>query len=132
MDYRRTSKTKVPLANILRQQHAIGRPATGIQTVKEAFQLLITQEMILLLVRETSRRAHLIKDWGAHTSDTPGWATTAYTIKGIGILVSPYGYWYGSLPYQYPYGGTNIPIFSWVCYYTYTLMGMLLYLYPYG
>jgi hypothetical protein len=53
-------KRKTPLANIFRQRHGIGRAATGIQTVKEAFQLLITQEIILLLVQETNRRAYLI------------------------------------------------------------------------
>jgi hypothetical protein len=34
------------------------------QSVKEAFQLIITQEMILVLVQETNRRAHLvIEQW---------------------------------------------------------------------
>ncbi len=55
-------KRKVPVTNILRQRNGIGRPAVGIQTVKEAFQLLITQEMVLLLVKETNRRAHLIME----------------------------------------------------------------------
>ena len=50
-------KYKVPSANILRQKRGIGRPATGIQTVQEAFDLMITPEMIALLVRETNRRA---------------------------------------------------------------------------
>jgi hypothetical protein len=52
----------VPVANILRQRNGIGRPATDIQTVKEAFQLIMTQEMVLLLVRETNSRAHLIME----------------------------------------------------------------------
>jgi hypothetical protein len=56
------ARRKVPLANILRQRNGIGRPAAGIQTVKEAFQLIMTQEMILLLVRETNRRAHVIME----------------------------------------------------------------------
>ncbi len=50
---------KIPLANILRQRHGIERPAAGIQTVKEAFQLMMTQEIILFLVREINRRAYL-------------------------------------------------------------------------
>ena len=56
------ARRKVPLANILRQRNGIGRIAAGIQTVKEAFQLIMTQEMILLLVRETNRRAHVIME----------------------------------------------------------------------
>ncbi|CAF1421667.1 unnamed protein product [Adineta ricciae] len=53
-------KRKIPSANILRQQNSVGRPAVDVQTVKEAFQVLITKEMVLLLVNETNRRAHLI------------------------------------------------------------------------
>ncbi|CAF1518617.1 unnamed protein product [Rotaria sordida] len=53
-------KKKVPIANILRQRTGVGRPAADIQTLKEAFQLLITQEMVLLLIKETNRRAHLL------------------------------------------------------------------------
>jgi hypothetical protein len=57
-------KRKVPAANILRQRTGIGRPAADIQTLKEAFQLMITQEMVHLLVEETNRRAHLLlKRW---------------------------------------------------------------------
>ncbi|CAF3934257.1 unnamed protein product [Rotaria sp. Silwood2] len=44
------AKQKVPSANILRQQNSIERPATSIQTVKDVFQLLMTQEMVLLLL----------------------------------------------------------------------------------
>ena len=62
-------KRKIPSANILRQQNGVGRPATGIQTIKEAFQVLITQEMVLLLVKETNRRAHLIlEQWNKNNS----------------------------------------------------------------
>ncbi|CAM4802175.1 unnamed protein product [Rotaria magnacalcarata] len=57
-------KRKVAQANITKQRSGVGRPATNIQTVKEAFQLLITQGMTLLLVRETNRQAHrVIKQW---------------------------------------------------------------------
>ncbi|CAF1078567.1 unnamed protein product [Rotaria sordida] len=57
-------KRKVAQANITKQRSGAGRPATNIQTVKEAFQLLITQGMTLLLVRGINRRAHLvIKQW---------------------------------------------------------------------
>jgi len=57
-------KYKIPSVNILRQRHGIGRSAAGIQTIKEAFQLMITHEMILLIVRETNRQAYLtVKQW---------------------------------------------------------------------
>ncbi|CAF3420181.1 unnamed protein product [Rotaria sp. Silwood2] len=62
-------KKKVPIANILRQRTGVGRPAADIQTLKEAFQLLIIQEMILLLVKETNRRAHLfLERWSEENS----------------------------------------------------------------
>jgi hypothetical protein len=62
---------KVPAANILRQRTGIiGRPAADIQTLKEAFQLLITQQMVLLLVKETNRRAHLVFErWSEENPD---------------------------------------------------------------
>ena len=61
---REPPKRKIPSADILRQRNGVGRSAAGIQSVKEAFQVLITQEMVLLLVEETNRRAHLImKQW---------------------------------------------------------------------
>jgi hypothetical protein len=63
-------KRKVPAANILRQRNGIGRPAADIQTLKEAFQLLITQEMVLLLIKETNRRAHLpLERWSEENPD---------------------------------------------------------------
>ncbi|CAF1049694.1 unnamed protein product [Rotaria sordida] len=63
-------KKKVPIANILRQRTGVGRPAADIQTLKEAFQLLITQEMVLLLVKETNRRAHLLLErWSEENPD---------------------------------------------------------------
>ncbi|CAM4849271.1 unnamed protein product [Rotaria magnacalcarata] len=55
-------KRKILQANILRQQNGIGRAATGVQTIREAFQLLMTQDMVILIVRETNRRAHLITE----------------------------------------------------------------------
>ncbi|CAF4192844.1 unnamed protein product [Rotaria sp. Silwood2] len=42
-------KLKLPQANIIKHRSSVGRPATTIQSVKEAFQLLITEDMILLL-----------------------------------------------------------------------------------
>ncbi len=63
-------KRKVPATNILRQRTGIGRPAADIQTLKEAFRLLITQEMVLLLVKETNRRAHLLLErWSEENPD---------------------------------------------------------------
>ncbi|CAF1107286.1 unnamed protein product, partial [Didymodactylos carnosus] len=50
-------KRKIPQANILRQLHGVGPSATRMQTVKGAFQLLFTEEMILIIVTETNRRA---------------------------------------------------------------------------
>ena len=50
-------KRKIPKANILRQLHGIGPSAARMQTVTDAFQLLFTEEMILLIVTETNRRA---------------------------------------------------------------------------
>ena len=47
-------KRKVPTANILRQRNCIGRAAVSIQIIKEAFQLLITREIVLLLMDETN------------------------------------------------------------------------------
>ena len=62
-------KRKVAQANIIKERAGVGRPAANIQTVKEAFQLLITQDMTLLLVRETNRRAHLvIRQWNDQNS----------------------------------------------------------------
>ena len=55
-------KRKVSVASILRQRNGIGRATMGIQTVQEAFQLLITQEMVLILVKETNQRTHLIME----------------------------------------------------------------------
>lgn len=58
------SKYKIPSANILRQRHGIGRSAAEIQTIAEAFQLMIIHEMILLIVSETNRRACFnMKQW---------------------------------------------------------------------
>ena len=58
------AKRKLPLANIIRQRNGIGRQAAHIQTVKEAFQLFMTPDMIYLLVRETNRHARLVmKQW---------------------------------------------------------------------
>ncbi|CAF4570849.1 unnamed protein product, partial [Didymodactylos carnosus] len=50
-------KRKIPQANILRQLHGVGPSAARIQTVKDAFQLLFTEEMIPIIVTETNRRA---------------------------------------------------------------------------
>ncbi|CAF1291691.1 unnamed protein product [Rotaria sordida] len=73
------SKKKVPIANILRQRTGVGRPAADIQTLKEAFQLLITQEMVLLLVKETNRRAHLLlEQW---SEENPDEKNTAYPLN---------------------------------------------------
>jgi hypothetical protein len=84
-------KRKVPLVNILRQRNGIGRPATGIQTVNEAFQLIMTQEMVLLLVRETNRRAHLIMEqWHNRNPDKENqWKETDCdeTWAFIGLLI---------------------------------------------
>ncbi|CAF3896861.1 unnamed protein product [Rotaria sordida] len=84
-------KRKVAQANITKQRSGVGRPATNIQIVKEAFQLLIMQEMTLLLIRETNRRAHLvIRQWN---DQNPGkehqWKETdSEEIWGfIGILI---------------------------------------------
>ncbi|CAF3766209.1 unnamed protein product [Rotaria sp. Silwood1] len=55
-------KRKILQANIWRQQNGIGRAATGIQTIRETFQLFMTQDMVLLIVRETNRRAHWITE----------------------------------------------------------------------
>jgi hypothetical protein len=51
---------KIPQANILRQQCSIGRPAAQIQTTKDAFQLLFTEDMVSIIVRETNRRAQAV------------------------------------------------------------------------
>ena len=57
-------KGKVAQANIVKERTGVGRPVANIQTVKEAFQLLLSQDMTFLLVRETNRRAHLvIRQW---------------------------------------------------------------------
>ena len=57
-------KRKVAQANIIKERAGVGRPAANIQTVKEAFQLLVTRDTTLLLVRETNRRAFLvIRQW---------------------------------------------------------------------
>ena len=37
-------KGKIPQPNILREKHIIGRPATRIQTINDAFQLLLTKK----------------------------------------------------------------------------------------
>ncbi|CAF1423292.1 unnamed protein product [Adineta ricciae] len=64
------SKRKISSANILRQQNGVGRPVAGIQTVKEAFQVLIRQAMVLILVKGTNRRVHLIlEQWNKKNSD---------------------------------------------------------------
>ena len=60
MGYRGASKTKVAQTNIIKERAGVGRPAANIQTVKEACQLLISQDVTLLLVREANRRAHLV------------------------------------------------------------------------
>ena len=39
---------------------SVGRPAAGIQTEKDAFQLLFTEEMISIIVRETNKRARVV------------------------------------------------------------------------
>ncbi|CAM4846679.1 unnamed protein product, partial [Rotaria magnacalcarata] len=40
-------KRKILQANVLRQQNGIGRAATGVQTIREVFQLLMTQDMVI-------------------------------------------------------------------------------------
>lgn len=63
-------KRKVPAANILRQRPGVGQPAAVVQTSTEAFQLCITQEMVVLLVKETNRRAHLVLErWNEENPD---------------------------------------------------------------
>ncbi|CAF4203712.1 unnamed protein product, partial [Rotaria sordida] len=56
-------KKKVPIANILRQRTGVGRPAADIQTLKEAFQLLITQEMpgVPTAAKDKDRIRNLVK-----------------------------------------------------------------------
>ena len=51
---------KIPQVNILRQRSGVGRPADGIQTEKDAFQLLFTEEMISIIVRETNKHARIV------------------------------------------------------------------------
>ena len=55
---------------MLRQSCGLGRPGASVQALKDAFQLLITEEMVLLIVRETNRRARNVTDeWNA---ENPG------------------------------------------------------------
>lgn len=55
---------KIPQANILRQRTGLGRSATGIQTIQDAFQLLFTEEIISIIVKETNKRAEMvISNW---------------------------------------------------------------------
>ena len=57
-------KRKTPQANILRQRQGIGRPAAAIQEVKQAFRLFITEEIVLIIVKQTNERARkTISDW---------------------------------------------------------------------
>ena len=63
-------KRKIPQANILRQRRGIGPPAASIQMLKDAFQLLITQEMVLVIVKETNRRGGKnIAEWNEQNPD---------------------------------------------------------------
>ena len=75
---REPPKRTVSVANILREQTGIGRPAADIQTLKEAFQLLISKEIVLLLVKETNRRAHLLLErWSKENPDKNSqWSNT--------------------------------------------------------
>ena len=50
-------RRKIHQASILRQRHGVGRITTGMQTLKDAFQLLFTCEMVLTIVKETNERA---------------------------------------------------------------------------
>ena len=47
-------KRKLPSANIVRQLNDIARQATTIQTIKEAFQLMMSPTMINIIVTETN------------------------------------------------------------------------------
>ena len=64
---------KIPQANILRQQDGIGRPAATIQAVKDAFQLLFTEEMVSIIVRETNRRAGAVTAAWAEQNPNKKW-----------------------------------------------------------
>ena len=54
-------KRKLPSANIFPQLNGIARQATTIQTIKEAFQLMITPNMINIIVTETNRYGNLVR-----------------------------------------------------------------------
>ena len=86
-------KRKTPQANILRQKRGVGRPAAAIQEVKQAFQLFITEEMILLIVKQTNERAKkTISEWmeknsgktleWKETNDDEIWALIGLLILG--------------------------------------------------
>ncbi|CAF0842977.1 unnamed protein product [Didymodactylos carnosus] len=63
-------KRKIPQANILRQLHGVGPSAARMQTVKDAFQLLFTEEMILIIVAETNRSARKAAEaWNEQNPD---------------------------------------------------------------
>ncbi|CAF4635642.1 unnamed protein product, partial [Didymodactylos carnosus] len=63
-------KRKIPQANILRQLHGVGPSAVRMQTVKDAFQLLFTEEMILIVVTETNRSARKAAEaWNEQNPD---------------------------------------------------------------
>lgn len=63
-------KYKIPASNILREKRGIARPVAGIQTAREAFDLMITPEMIALLVREINwRGSSIIRKWN---DENPG------------------------------------------------------------
>ncbi|CAF1194033.1 unnamed protein product [Didymodactylos carnosus] len=63
-------KRKISQANIVKQRQGVGRRATNIQTLKEAFQLFITQDMVEIIVRETNNRARKVtEEWNARNPD---------------------------------------------------------------
>ncbi|CAF2071974.1 unnamed protein product [Rotaria magnacalcarata] len=65
-----TSHTKITIGKHFRQRHGIGRQAVDIQTVKAAFQLFMTPNMIHLLARETNLCAHLVmSQWNDRNPD---------------------------------------------------------------
>lgn len=82
--------TQTRAANVLRQQRGLKAAAEQCSEIVDSFSLFMTQDMLLLMVRETNRRARVTtREWNDSNPNQHTWSDTDETeLKAmIGLLI---------------------------------------------